>query len=131
MSNERITENLVRDKLRALGYMSDEDVTVDEQSSKNETVKKLLRTAGKSGRGGKGSPEFIVSTQKANDFIIIFECKPETRQHESLRKNLPVSFAVDGILHYAKYLSKEYNVVAVAVSGSTLSELKVSSFIMA
>lgn len=129
MSNERITENLIRDKLRALGYMSDSNVTIDEQSSKNETVKKLLRTAGKSGRGGKGSPEFIISTLKAGDFIIIVECKPETRQHESIKRNLPVSFAVDGVLHYAKYLSKEYNVIAIAASGSTESELKISNYI--
>jgi type I restriction enzyme M protein len=129
MANEKITENIVRDRLRALGYMNDKTVSVEEQSSVIETVRRLLRSAGKAGNGGKGAPEFIISTQKARDFLIIFECKPDIRRHESPNHNLPVAFSVDGVLHYAKYLSKEYNVIAVAVSGSNESELKVSNYI--
>jgi type I restriction enzyme M protein len=132
MSNERITENIVRDKLRALGYYDDPDIFVEEQSSVIDVVRRLLRFAGKAGRaelGGKGAPEFIISTKKTNDFLIVVECKANVRDHESPNHNQPIKYAVDGVLHYARILSKEFNVIAIAVSGSTLSELKVSSFI--
>ena len=35
---------------------------------------------------------------------------------------------MDGALHYAKALSKDFNVVAIAVSGETEAELQVSHF---
>lgn len=129
MANERITENLVRDILRDLNYYSDTKTLVEEQKSQVEEVKRLLKTASKSGKGGSGSPEFIVSIPEVPDFLVIFECKAETKKHESQERDQPVDFAVDGALHYARFLSKSYNVVAVAVSGQTASGLKVSNFI--
>lgn len=65
------------------------------------------------------------------DFIIVIECKASTKQHESEKRNKPVEYAVDGVLHYAKYLSKSYNVVAIAVSGQTNSSMKISNFLWA
>jgi len=38
-------------------------------------------------------------------------------------------FAADGALHYAQYLSKEYNVIAVAVSGQTVDGLQISTYL--
>lgn len=131
MPNERKTENLVRDALRTFDYYSQQsDIRVEEQKSEIESVKRLLKNASKSNGLGKGSPEFIISSANTPDFLIIFECKASTRQHESSNKDQPVNFAVDGVLHYAKYLSKEYNVIAVAVSGQTRSELKVSNYVL-
>lgn len=129
MINERITENLLRDILRDLGYYDNDFIRVEEQRSQIEEIKKLLSGSGKSGKGGIGSPEFIVSTPKTPDFVIIFECKADTKYHESKHRNKPVEYAVDGVLHYAKNLSKSYNVIAVAVSGQTKSSLKISNFI--
>jgi len=130
MSNERITENLVRDFLRELKYYDDSnEIHVEEQKSQIVEVKKLLKTASKSGKGGKGSPEFIISTPNTPDFLIVIECKAETTKHESTSGDKPKDFAVDGVLHYAKKLSKSYNVIGVAVSGQTKSSLKVSNFI--
>ena len=37
-------------------------------------------------------------------------------------------FAVDGALHYAKALSKDFSVIAIAVSGEKTDELLVSHF---
>ena len=99
-------------------------------SKEIESVKRLLKNASKSNGLGKGSPEFIISSANTPDFLIIFECKASTKQHESPNRDQPVNFAVDGVLHYAKYLSKEYNVIAVAVSGQTRSELKVSNYVL-
>ena len=87
MANERITENLVRDILRDLKYYDAPPIQVEEQKSEIEEVIKLLKGAGKSGKGGRGAPEFIVSTPETPDFLLVFECKAETKQHESKNKD--------------------------------------------
>jgi len=127
--NERITENLVRDILRELKYYDNKNTVVEEQKSQIEEIKKLLKGASKTGKGGVGAPEFIISTTETPDFLIIFECKANNTKHESPNLDKPVEFAVDGILHYSKKLSKSYNVIAVAVSGQTKASLKISNFI--
>lgn len=128
--NERITENLVRDILRDLKYYEKDEIVVEEQKSQIEEVKKLLKGASKTGKGGIGAPEFIISTSETPDFLIVYECKADIKKHESLNLDKPVDFAVDGVLHYAKRLSKSYNVIAVAVSGQTKSGLKISNFLI-
>lgn len=128
MKNERITESIVREYLGQYNYYDDNDIIIEEQKSQIEEVKKLLKGASKSGKG-QGFPEFIISTPETPDFIIIFECKADTRKHESPLRDKPKDFAVDGVLHYAKKLSKSYNVIAIAVSGQTKSNLKISCYI--
>lgn len=57
--NERNTENLVRNVLRELKYYAAQnEVRVEEQKSGIEAVSRLLKTGSKSGKGGKGAPEF-------------------------------------------------------------------------
>ncbi len=69
MANERKTENVVRDDLRRLGYYEeDNDISIEEQKSNIETIKRLLRSASKSGKGGKGYQEFIISAPSSPDF---------------------------------------------------------------
>lgn len=130
MANERITENLVRDTLRNLGYGTvGSETIVEEQKSQIVEVNKLLRGASKSGGKGMGAPEFIISSFTAPDFLIIFECKALAKNHESVDRDRPVDFAVDGVLLYAKALSKSYNVIAVAASGQTTAGMKISNFL--
>lgn len=130
MANERKTEALVRDKLRTLNYNEPNNgITVEEQKSEIAKVKVLLSKASKNAKGNTGYPEFIVSNQKDTSFLLVFECKPEVKKHESPARDKPVEYAVDGVLHYAKHLSKHYTVVAVAVSGTTASSMKVSNFL--
>lgn len=131
MANERKTEALVRDKLRALGYnQPDNGITVEEQKSEIAKVKTLLSKASKNAKGNAGYPEFIISNRKDTAFLIVFECKPDVKKHESPARDKPVEYAVDGALHYAKHLAKHYTVLAVAVSGATASALKVSNFLI-
>lgn len=127
--NERITENLVRDSLRALKYDAAHGIVVEEQRSKVAAIKKLLKEASKAGGGGQGSPEFLIHSPEAADVLLVIECKADPRAHESGTLDKPAEFAVDGVLHYAKFLSKEFNVVAVAVSGQTKQGLVISSFL--
>lgn len=131
MANERKTETLVRDNLGDLGYRApDNGITVEEQKSEIAKVKSLLSKASKNAKGNAGYPEFIISNRKDTAFLIVFECKPNGKKHESPARNRPVEYAVDGVLHYAKHLSKHYTVVAVAVSGTTASSMKVSNFLV-
>lgn len=146
MGNERVTENLVRDKLRELGYFSaSNSIRVEEQKSTIEHVRRSLSAASKSGGGGAGSPEFIISNPEHPDFVLIVECKADVKDHASPTASLMIGpdanespadyakrvvrFAVDGALHYAQHLAKEFNVIAVAVSGQTSSGLQISTYL--
>jgi hypothetical protein len=141
--NERDTENVVRDELRRLGYYK-KPITVEEQRSRIDAVKRLMKAASKSGRGGIGSPEFIVSSTATPDFLVIIECKADPRDHVSEAQTTILAggtieedeegyarrvqrFGVDGALHYAARLSKEFNVVAVTVSGESLDSATISA----
>lgn len=147
MKNERKTENVVRDSLRSLGYYdTTNDIQVEEQKSNIETVKRLLKVASKSGKGGHGAPEFIISSSSTPDFLLIIECKADPKAHESKtiagwlsgksivetpesKSKRIQKYAVDGILHYAQSLSKEFNVLAVAVSGETKKAIVLSTYL--
>ena len=125
--NERITEDLVRDILKENKERYPK-VTIEEQKSTNPRIAKALRHASKSG-SGRGSPEFIITFKEVPDLLIAVECKAITSNHESRNRDNPKDFAVDGALLYSEYLSKEFNVIAIAVSGQTVSEVKISHFL--
>lgn len=131
MKNEKKTENLVRDAFRALDYyIPDNGITIEEQKSEIAKVKTSLSKASKNSKGNAGYPEFLISSKKDPSFLIVVECKPDVKQHESADRNKAVEYAVDGVLHYAQHLAKHYTVVAVAVSGSTESSTIVSNFLL-
>lgn len=145
--NERITENIVRDNLGELGYYNDDnDIQIEEQKSNIEAVRRLLRAASKSGQGNHGAPEFIISSPSDPDFILLIECKASVKDHISKdflrflqgvefeetpdqRTKRVQRFAVDGALHYAQHLSKEFNVIAVAVSGEHRNAAQISTYL--
>lgn len=127
--NERKTEALVRKALDQLGYWSDEFVLVEEQASDNPVIDKLLKSASKSG-DGIGRPEYIIQSKKDREFIIVIECKADISKHSSKEKNRPAEYAVDGALHYANFLCRNFNVLAIAVSGQNAAELKISNFVV-
>lgn len=81
-------------------------------------------------QGGKGKarPEYIISFRDDPHMIIVIECKNSIKKHCSAEINKPGGFAVDGVLYYAKYLKQEYNVIAIAVSGTTTEKMKVDTF---
>lgn len=127
MANERKTEKIVREALTKLGYYK-KGFTVSEQQCDNPKIDKLLKTASKKG-GGKGYPEFVIQSDQYSDLIIVIECKAEVKKHESATHQKYAEYSVDGVLLYASFLSKEYDVVAIAVSGETKSELRTSQFL--
>jgi type I restriction-modification system DNA methylase subunit len=125
--NEKKTENLSRKLLTRVGIFDNDDFIVEEQKSDNPVIQKLLKNASKSGEG-LGKPEFIIRKQDDNDFLIVIECKADTKYHESKNRDLHRDYAVDGALLYASYLSREYNVVVIGISGENESDIKISTF---
>ncbi|MDR3058159.1 MAG: SAM-dependent methyltransferase [Prevotella sp.] len=127
MANERLTEGIVRDFFKNDPLFS--SIKWEEQKSTNIRIAECLTAASKSGKGS-GRPEFIITFPLQNmDYLIIIECKADSNQHESKNKDKPKDYAVDGVLHYAKCLSSEFTIIAIAVSGETNEKLLVSNFL--
>lgn len=124
MANERKTEILTREHFSKFL----DSIDIEEQRSDNPKIDKLLKTASKKG-GGKGYPEFIINYKTNPDLLIVIECKADVIKHESKDRDKYSEFAVDGALLYASYLSKGFDVLAIAASGETKQSLKVSHFL--
>ncbi|SIM26506.1 type I restriction-modification system, M subunit [Mycobacteroides abscessus subsp. abscessus] len=120
MANERITEDLVDECLRALDYYADPDaIIVEKQQSVVQEIRKGLSKASKSGKGkAAGYPEFIITSPDTPDMVVLVECKADVRHHESPNRDVPRDYAVDGVLHYARFLAPSYTVISIAVSGT-------------
>jgi type I restriction enzyme M protein len=91
-------------------------------------IDKLLNNASKKGTG-KGYPEFIIRSKEYSDFVIVVECKADPKKHESTNFDKYSEYAVDGVLLYASFLAKEFDVLAIAVSGENETELRVSQYL--
>ncbi len=126
MANERKTEILTRDMLKRLGYYDEKNIVIEEQISDNPIIKDCLKKASKSG-SGCGKPEYIIQFQNT-DILMVIECKASTRFHESINKNKYAEYAVDGALLYGKYLSKEYHVISIGISGESIDTLTISNY---
>ncbi|MEW6617362.1 MAG: N-6 DNA methylase [Patescibacteria group bacterium] len=122
--NERKTESIVRSHFEKFP----KNIVLEEQSSDNPKIKKLLATASKGGLG-TGFPEFIIQYKKNPDFVIVVECKADVTKHESSSRENYKDFSVDGVLLYSSYLSKEFDVLSIAVSGETNKNKKISHFL--
>ena len=126
MKNERVTEDFVRDHFKNDPLFN--AIKLDEQKPTVVKAKRCLAKASKNLTGKGGSPEFIISFPALPDDIIVVECKADGKFHKSNDGVHPAAYAVDGVLHYSAFLSQEYNVISIAVSGETLGKLKISTF---
>ena len=128
MANERLTEAIVRDHFKNDPLFS--SIRFEEQKSANKRIIDCLAEASKSLTGKPGRPEFIVTfPSQSMEYLIVIECKADVKMHVSENKDKPKDFAVDGVLHYSGYLSKEFNVLSIAVSGENKDELVISQFL--
>jgi predicted RNA methylase len=140
MAIERHTENLTLKEMKCTfgdngwGWVYPQGDVAD-----NDKILALLKKAGGKpiqraledftmGGGGKAKPEFIITFDDDMHTILVVECKKSAKQHETLNHDHPNGYAVDGVLYYAKFLKEEYNVIAVAISGTTTSTAKVDAF---
>jgi hypothetical protein len=124
MANERKTEQLVRSHFEKSNGL----IKIEEQKSDIPKIDKMLEGASKKGQG-RGRPEFIITFCSSNDFLIVVECKADAAKHESGSGDKYLEYAVDGVLLYASFLSKEYDVLAIAASGETQQQLKISHYL--
>jgi len=140
MAIEQYTENLtLREMKCVLGDNGWGFVFPQGDVSVVDKIDMLLKKAGgkpiqcaiadfSQGGNGKAKPEYIITMNDDANTIIVVECKNTVKKHASENLDNPRNFAVDGVLYYAKFLKEEYNVVAVAVSGTTLTNMKVDTF---
>lgn len=126
MTNERVTEDFVRNWFKNDPLFN--VIRLDEQRPSVAKARSCLAKASKNLTGKIGSPEFIISFPALPDDIIVVECKADAKFHKSATGNEPAAFAVDGALHYSSFLSQQYNVIAIAVSGGEKGKLKISCF---
>lgn len=125
--SETETEWLFKDLLKENGYLESEDLIVEfKDKTQNEKVKKLLSNASKKG-SRNGIPDFIIRSYKHPDIIFLIECKSDIRFHESKNRDKYAQYAVDGVLLYSSFVSKEFDVLSIAISG-TSSEYRVDAF---
>ena len=126
MATEQYTESLTLKEMKCVigknpfGY-----VLPQGDVSGADKIEKILKQAG--GKG-KAKPEYIITFHDDIHTIIVVECKNSSKKHCSEKRNKPNAFAVDGVLYYAKFLKNEYNIVAIAVSGTTIQNIKVDTF---
>jgi len=140
MAIEQYTESLTLKEMKCeLGDNGWGYVFPQGDVSDIDKIKKLLKKAGgkpvlcslddySQGGNGKAKPEYIITFNDDVNTIIVVECKNAANKHVSTDLNSPRGFAVDGVLYYAKFLKEKYNVIAVAISGTTTANMKVDTF---
>jgi type I restriction-modification system DNA methylase subunit len=140
MAVEQYTESLTLKEMKCeLGNNAWGYVFPQGDVSDIDKIEKLLKKAGgkpvkcslndyAQGGNGKAKPEYIIIFNDDANTIIVVECKNTASKHNSPDLDSPRGFAVDGVLYYAKFLKEKYNVIAVAVSGTTTANMKVDAF---
>ncbi len=128
MANEAKTSIIFRELLRAANYYDDNDVLIEEQKSDNAKIDKLLKNASKRGNK-KGYPDFILYSKKYPELIIVVEAKANTNKHVSETMDSYADYAVDGALLYASFLAKEFDVLAIGISGEEKDKLRISHYL--
>ncbi len=150
-TSEETTKGLTADTLKEIvDYPSNQNIKVDgitwfkEDSYKGTDYDWLSaifeKASKKQNMANKGTPDFMVVKDDSN-IIVVIECKAKTSDHnkysnlEDYKTNGFGSsddtskYAIDGALWYASFLADKYDVIAIAVSGQTLAENRLTSFV--
>ena len=140
MPHEQYTESLTLNEMKCnIGENNFGYVFPQGDVNSVDKIENMLKKAGgkpkecalndfTQGGSGKAKPEYIITFNDDINTIIVVECKPSVSKHCSEKIDRPNGFAVDGALYYAKFLKEEYNVIAVAVSGTNKENMKVNSY---
>lgn len=128
MANEAKTSIIFRELLRIANYYDDTNVIIEEQKSDNAKIDKLLKNASKRGNK-KGYPDFILYSKKYPELIIVVEAKADTNRHVSETMDNYADYAVDGALLYASFLAKEFDVLAIGISGEEKDKLRINHYL--
>lgn len=152
--SEETTKGLVKRTLSAVGYPQNQDVeengiTIYKEESYNDFaqndvlakfLKKQFASASKSLSGNKGAPDFTI-TNRNSKTIIVIECKEDIKNHQTFsnlndyknglgtEKEISAK-AINGALHYASFVNNGFDVIAIAVSGISDTNIKCSVFLL-
>lgn len=136
MANERNTEQLTLKAFEAvLGQNDGYKLFAQKIPNEFTLINQALSEAGgkpeiceiddfTKGGNGQGMPEFIAIFNDDKDTIFICECKKESNALQSANLNKPKKYALDGVIYYAKFLQKHFNVIALAVAGTDINKIK-------
>ena len=61
--------------------------------------------------------------------MVVVECKADTKYHDSSSHDKYDTYAVDGVLLYSSFLSKDFDVIAIAVSGQDEDDMLIDTFV--
>ena len=137
MSNETNTRALFEKLIKDNGFIyslknnktTKDNCIVEGEKASSLKITKLLQNASKKG-DGIGRPDYIISQLRdCPDLLIICECKAQTKYHKSLTLDKYANYAVDGVLLYSSFLSKEFDIISIAISGETEDDYKVSTYL--
>lgn len=137
MSNEYNTRALFEKLLKSHDFIysikgnhsNRDNCIVEGEISENIKIAKLLKNASKKGTQ-KGRPDYIISSFNGYpDLLILCECKADIKFHESSKHDKYADYAVDGVLLYSSFLSKEYDVINIAISGESENNYKISTYL--
>lgn len=146
---EETTKGLVIKRLIQVGYSNTQDTKVNgviwykEDSYKDYdlNIVNMFKSASKSLSGGSdGRPDFTVTADNQN-IIIVIECKDNVNNHQAYdnldqyksgigSKEEIKKYAINGALHYAQYVNEDNDVIAIAVSGTKESNMRITSFVL-
>ena len=118
---ETRTEDLFKDLCTKAGYTSENGITVDRQTCSIAEINELFSHASKNETGKPGYPDFIITNKTYPGIVILAECKADNADHENAQKEA---------CYYAGFLKGKYDVIIVAVSGTTETELKLDTLIL-
>ena len=109
-------------------FAGSDNFVIERHNTNSNRVKLALKGASKRNTGKTGFPDFIIRKRNSS-LLIVIECKPDTKYHASASLNKAESHAVDGALHYAEFLSKSFDVLAIGVSGIDETNLIISGYL--
>lgn len=131
---EKNVDYIVKSKLINAGYGNQELFIIEQDVTNNKHISRLLANSTKNITKGMdankpGKPDFIIQSKIQKDTLIIIENKGDTSKHRVPVKNVSAikTGAVNGVMHYAESLKKEYNVFAIAYSEDE-KNLEISTF---
>ena len=77
------------------------------KKTSNRFVAEILSQASKKNTCERGEPDFIYVNENKK-LLILIENKDSIKDHISGKRDKPVNYAVDGILHYLSFFTKKY-----------------------
>ncbi len=126
--SESKTERIFEKVMGFQEMENDMNFIIEYQTSSDNEIRQCLNGSSKTNKGGIGKPEHIIRNKKYPDLLILTEGKKDVTKHVSENMMSPVEFAVDGVRKYSESVSKSFDVISIAFSGSKEGEMRISYF---